>query len=172
MSVGNRVLLRAFALLVFLGAIWVVLLLAAVEPAVAATQFIVTEGVGVAVYLVVVLAIAVRFLAFPLILRSTHAFVRDTGVGEIRIAHGTVRELARRAAMQVRGVERLQTHIQEDPAGLVVYLSVRATPSADLNAMSEQLQQVVSEVIRGSTSLAVSAVHVHVAGIASQEPTR
>lgn|GEM_PF-3612710 len=172
MSVGNRVLLRAFSLLVVLGAVWAALLLAGVEPVIASTQSLVVEGVALSVYLVVIFALAVRFLVFRFIPRSAHAFVRDTGGGEIRIAHGTVRELARRAAMQVRGVERLQTRIQEDPTGLVVYLDVRAIPTADLNVMSEQLQLAVSESIRGATSLAVSAVHVHVAGIVSQDSTR
>lgn len=172
MSVGNRVLLRVFAFLVFLGAIWAGLLLADVGPVIDATRYAVLEGVALSVYIAVLFAAALRFLVFRLTPRSAHAFVRDTGGGEIRIAHGTVRELARRAAMQVRGVERLQTRIQEDPAGLVAYLNVRATPGADLNAMSEQLQQTVSEAVRGATSLAVSAVHVHVTGIASQEPAR
>lgn len=110
--------------------------------------------------------VSVRYLAFRIQEPVIHSFVKDTESGEIRIGYQAVEEMARRAARQVRGVERLRTRVSDAPDGLVVSLRVRAEPNVDLTAMSALLQQAVMEVVRSGTALKVSAVHVQIAGLA------
>lgn len=171
MSAGDRVLLRLYAVLTGLGAIWLGLWLGAVPPVPVATNALFGSGdlVWLIVYVLVIFLLSVRFV---LIRKSggrhVDSYVKVTESGEIRISHATVSDLARRAARLVRGVEKLQAAVGESPEGLVVSLRVRAQTGVDLTQMSDQLQAAVIDAIRGATSLTVHAVHVQIAGLAPE----
>lgn len=166
MRAVDSVLLRFYSLIVAATSVWALLWLLGVPPVMAITEAATTEKWWFFGLIAVGFILSIRYLVFRLQPSDSHSFVKDTGSGEIRIGYPAVEEMARRAAKQVRGVERLQTQVSENAEGLVVVLRVRAEPHVDLTAMSEALQQTVTETIRSTASLTVAAVHVQVAGIA------
>ncbi len=171
MAVVDRVVLRIYSALVLLGLLWAVLFVSGTSEVVyAASTTAAVEATWT--YVAVVAILSFRYLFLRLVPRSIHSFVKDTEVGEIRISHETVRELAHRAARQVKGVERLSARVDEAPEGLMVSLRVRVLPHVDVTAMSDQLQRAVIGSIRDATSLAVLAVHVQVAGLAPETSQR
>lgn len=167
MAVVDRIILRIYSALVLLGLLWAVLFVSGVSAVVNTTSTPVALQVAW-VYALVVALLSFRYLFLRLGARQIHSFVKDTEAGEIRISHETVGELAQRAARQVKGVERLRARVDESPEGLVVSLHVRVLPHVDVSAMGDQLQRAVITSIRDSTSLAVLAVHVQVAGLAPE----
>lgn len=173
MTLIDRLLLRAYSLIILLSAVWMGLWLGG-EPAVTAvTRAAVTvDGGWLWVYAAAVFLLAGRYLFFGAGQKGTDSFVKETETGEIRISYGTVVELSQRAARQVRGVERLHARVDESPEGLLVSLHVRALPGIDLTALAGQLQEAVTETIRSATSLAVRAVHVQIAGLAQDAAQR
>ncbi|PWI58787.1 alkaline shock response membrane anchor protein AmaP [Sulfoacidibacillus thermotolerans] len=166
MSLIDRLLLRFFSLLVLVNAVWYSLGLLGVP-------FVINTSIdpnvlytAVWIDFALLLVLSLRFLLYRVLHRRPLAFIKDSESGEVRIGYDTVKEIAHRAAKQIRGVERLQTKISADPQGLVVSLNVRSLPAIDVTAMSEQIQHGVAEAIRNYTSLSVAKVHVHIVALA------
>ena len=173
MSLLDKILLRIFSFLTVVFALVVALLLLDVTPVVNATRTVFYLGGNYNLILFgVYLILGLRYLLFPLEKRKMHSFVKDTEVGEIRISHATVKEIAVRAARHIRGVDRVITHVEEYGSGLIVHAQVRATAGIDLTAMSTSIQQQISEAIYTATSLKVSAVHVQIAELTPEVAQR
>ena len=173
MSVLDRIMLRLFALVGAIFALWLSLWLFGVQAVIDATRTVVFLGSYYNfIILLVVFVLGLRFLFFPLAPRSVHSFVKDSEAGEIRISHTTVKDLAIRAAKQVRGVERLHASVDESGNGLVVSIRVRATAGIDLTAMCAAIQADVATAVFQATSLKVAAVHVQVAELSPESVQR
>ncbi len=169
MSVLDRILLRLFAFIGVVFAIWLGLWLFGMQAVIDATRTVVfLGGYYDLLFIFVVFVLGLRFLLFPLTRRSIHSFVKDTEAGEVRISYVTVRELASRAARQVRGVERIHTAVDEGQNGLVVAIRVRALTGVDLTVMCSEIQETVSQAVMQATSLKVAAVHVQVADLSPE----
>jgi uncharacterized alkaline shock family protein YloU len=165
-SAVDRVILRLFSLIVAASAVWAALWAFGVPAVVARSHTVVMEHTWLYVYLVVVLLLAVRYLAFPVARAPIHAFVRSGEAGEVRIGYAAVIDVADRAARQVRGVEQLHTRVREGDAGLIVEVQLRALHGTDLTELAQEVQRMVAQGIGSATSLTVAAVHVHVSGLA------
>ncbi len=168
MALFDRLLLRLFSLLVFVNVVWTIMGLLGVPFVLYTTVNSRSAYIALWINLILMIVLALRFLFYRVLHRRKPSFIKTVETGEIRIGYETVKELAHRAAKQVRGVERLHTRISADAQGLVVSLDVRSHPDTDVTAMSEQIQQMVAEAIRNYTSLSVSKVHVHIAAIAPE----
>ncbi|MCI0183144.1 alkaline shock response membrane anchor protein AmaP [Sulfoacidibacillus ferrooxidans] len=168
MTLFDRMLLRLFSLLVLVNVCWTVLGVLGVPFVDNSSLSSGSSVIALWVDLGLMIVLSVRFLLYRLARRRPPSFVKDAGTGEIRIGYETVKEIAHRAAKQVRGVERLQTKISADQEGLVVLMDVRSLPAVDVTAMSEQIQELVMTAVRNYTSLAVSKVHVHIVAIAPE----
>lgn len=172
MSLLDRILLRLFAFIGVVSAIWLGLWLFGIQAVIDATRTIVfLGGYYNLLVILVVFVLGLRYLLFPLTRRSIHSFVKDTEAGEVRISYVTVRELSTRAAKQVRGVERIHTSVDGGQNGLAVLIRVRAVTGVDLTVMCREIQEVVAQAVMHATSLKVAAVHVQVADL-SPEPVQ
>ncbi|MCY0876355.1 MAG: alkaline shock response membrane anchor protein AmaP [Firmicutes bacterium] len=161
----GRWMLRVYSFIIAFISLWATFWLLGYGPVQEVTRFLIANNVMFLVVAVMFLW-SLRYLLFPMQKREIHSFVKTTESGDIRIGFAAVNELARRAASQLKGVARLHSHVQERPEGLVVWIKVRADAGVDLTALSEQMQQAVSEAIRSATSLTVQAVHVQIAELA------
>ncbi len=162
----DRWLVRVYGFLIAIGTIWIMLQLLQFSPVVQTNAYLVAQQTGwLWLGLAVILVLSIRYLAFRLLPRKHHAFVKEMEGGHIRIGHQTVKEIAMRAAKQVRGAQRVQIKIDESAQGLVLLVTVFADP-VDLNAMGEEIQRTVGNSIREMTSLTIAAVHVSVIDLA------
>ncbi len=158
----DRWLVRVHGLLAAIGSLWLVLWMLHFAPVVRLNAYLVTyQGAWLWAGLVILFILSVRYLAFRLQPRKHHAFVRELEGGHIRIGHQTVKEIAIRAAQQIKGVQRVQIKIEESDQGLIIVTTVHAEP-VDLNAMGEAIQRAVSTAVQEMTSLTINAVHVNV----------
>ena len=163
----DRWLVRVYGLLAATCALWLILRLSSFAPAVRLSDYLLANYTGWLYALLAVLFIlSIRYLAFRLQPRKPHAFIRELEGGQIRIGHHTVREIATRAAKQIKGVKLIQVKIDESEKGLIVNANVQAEP-VDLNAMSEAIQREINRAVTEMTSLAIAAVNVHVFELAS-----
>ncbi len=173
MSVLDRILLRLFAFIGVVFAIWLALWLFGVQAVIEATRTVVfLGGYYNLLVILVIFALGLRYLFFPLTRRTIHSFVKDTDAGEVRISYVAVRELASRAAKPVRGVERIHTTVDEGRNGLVVSIRVRAVTGVDLTVMCSEIQETVAQAVKQATSLKVAAVHVQVADLSAEPAQR
>lgn len=167
----DRLLLRVYSFLVAASVVWTALWLLGFPSVHYATSVLIWSN-WLWGFIALLFLLSGRYLFFGLQKRAAHSFVKTTENGEVRIGFSAVNELSRRAAMQIRGVTRLSTNVQESAEGLVVWIKVRVESGVDLTALSDQMQQEVAQAIRSATSLAVHAVHVQISDLAPLTPQK
>ncbi len=86
--------------------------------------------------------------------------VRRDGLGEVKVARKSVRDLVQHEAATVPGVIEVRPDVREGPQGLQVYAHTSLAPGAEATVVGQQLQEKIQTAVQRQMGLPVSHVQV------------
>lgn len=98
--------------------------------------------------------------------------LKETALGEVRIALRAIETLVTRAAKEVRGIRDVDVAVKPAPGGVEVIVSALVSPDTRIPELSDQVQARVEEAVREAVGVSVSRVHVAVRNIAHETKAR
>jgi hypothetical protein len=133
-----------------------------------------TVSVGVCLLLIVV-AVLLLVLELRQGPRETRRItLKDDELGRVTVAMDGLRELANREAVQVAGVTRARSQVEEDSPGLRISCQVSVDPAISVPEMTASLRERLKAAVEHHVGLSVTQVSVdaRVAPLASNQRHR
>ncbi|GAB7386830.1 hypothetical protein BSNK01_06660 [Bacillaceae bacterium] len=95
-----------------------------------------------------------------------------TELGDIRISLETIENLAKKAALKVRGIQELKAQVKPLESGLFIALKVMVDGDTPIPELTERLQMNVKHHLETIAGIEVAEVTVHVDNVASATAAR
>ena len=86
--------------------------------------------------------------------------VRQDGLGQVRVARKSVRDLVQHEAATVPGVVEVRPEVRKEAEGIAVYTHTSLTPEAEATTVGQQLQEQIQRSVQQHIGLHVSKVQV------------
>lgn len=117
---------------------------------------------------VIIVLLALRFLFYRMGRPSSTDFVAMAGEhGQIRLSHDTIRQLANRKGMDVKGAQGFDSRIRHGQNGIVILVRMQVLPDIDISATSREVQSVVKDYVEKTSGVTVEQVLVHVTEVSN-----
>jgi len=86
--------------------------------------------------------------------------VRHDGLGQVRVARQSIRDLVQHEAATVPGVVEVRPEVRKEAEGIAVYTRTSLTPEAAATTVGQQLQEQIQRSVQQHIGLHVSKVQV------------
>lgn len=117
---------------------------------------------------VIIVLLALRFLFYRFGRSPSTDFVAMSGEnGQIRISHDTIRQLANRQGMDVKGTQGFDSRIRHGQNGIVILVRMQVLPDIDISATSREVQRTVKDYVEQTSGVTVEQVLVHVTEVSN-----
>ena len=97
---------------------------------------------------------------FPVKREPSAYVIRQDGLGQVRVARKSVRDLVQHEAAIVPGVVEVRPEVRKEAEGIVVYARTSLAPEAAATTVGQQLQEQIQKSVQHHIGLPVSKVQV------------
>jgi len=109
------------------------------------------------------------------LLRRKHrvrTVVRETGLGQVRIAISALENLAQKTVAEMDGITRVRARVKASEKGIAVALMAVVTPEVSIPEVSEEVQEKVEERMKNVVGIGVDSFKFFVEDITSEARKR
>jgi uncharacterized alkaline shock family protein YloU len=99
--------------------------------------------------------------------RGGKSITHHTDLGDVHVSLDAVENLVEKTARHTRGVRGVKVSVQYADAGVSVRLKIVVSPDSNIPAVTDEIQQRVSESIKNTVGVEPADIRVMVANIAN-----
>jgi uncharacterized alkaline shock family protein YloU len=99
--------------------------------------------------------------------RGNNLITHHTNLGDIHVSLDAVENLAEKTTRHIRGIRGVKVAVDHSQAGLSIMLKIVVSPDSNIPAVTEEVQQKVSESIKNTVGVEPAGIRIKVENIAN-----